>query len=99
MTHRPRAWMAAALVLLLPTAPVIAQTDPPGAARSSVGTIGQRQTRSDVTTNAMTLGRINGRLENRVPSRLQTRLDRNYDRAASVSDRIQAAADQARRIE
>lgn len=71
---------------------VAAQDQSGSVPKSSVGTIGQRQTIPSVAP----LARVNGRLENRVEARLRTRIDQTYDGDISGASRIAAAAVQAR---
>lgn len=57
-------------------------------ARSSVGQVGQRQTRNTTAdqTGIKPMARIESRIQNRVQNRIRNRIDRNYDPQANASD-------------
>ena len=48
-------------------------------ARSSVGQVGQRQTRAQAAASIQPMGRIATRIDNRIQSRLHSRIDPTYD--------------------
>lgn len=81
------------------------QTQPPldtnqngRTARSSVGQVGQRQTRDSAGEQAgiKPMARIASRIQNRVQNRIRNRIDRNYDPQAGATDPFAVAEDQAR---
>lgn len=85
--------MAVLLVATNVISPQLRAQDQSGSApKSSVGTIGQRQT----LLAGVPLTRVNGRLNSRVEARLRTRIDQTYDGHISGTTRIQAAAGEAR---
>lgn len=67
-------------------------------ARSSVGQVGQRQTRDTTAqeTGIKPMARIASRIQNRVQNRIRNRIDRNYDPQAGATDPFAVAEDQAR---
>ncbi len=67
-------------------------------ARSSVGEVGQRQTRESAAAEAgiKPMARIASRIQNRVQNRIRNRIDRNYDPLANATDPFAVAEDQAR---
>lgn len=67
-------------------------------ARSSVGQVGQRQTRDSAAEQAgiKPMARIANRIQNRVQNRIRNRIDRNYDPQAGATDPFAVAEDQAR---
>lgn len=67
-------------------------------ARSSVGQVGQRQTRDTAAEQAgiKPMARIASRIQNRVQNRIRNRIDRNYDPQAGATDPFVVAEDQAR---
>jgi RecJ-like exonuclease len=65
-------------------------------ADSTVGRVGQRQTRQEVAPNVQPLARISGRINNRVQSRIRNRIDRNYSPQANATSPFEVAADRAR---
>ena len=67
-------------------------------ARSSVGQVGQRQTRDTAAAEAgiKPMARIQNRIQNRVQNRIRNRIDRNYDPQANATDPFVVAEDQAR---
>jgi hypothetical protein len=79
--------------------PAIAQTEAASSrtASSSVGRVGQRQTRDQVVPSAPPMARINNRLISRVQSRINSRIDRNYNRQASSTASIERAEREVRR--
>lgn len=93
----------AAFVWLWGMAPAVAQDaseleEVPVArtARSSVGQVGQRQTRQEVAPAVDQMGRINNRVPSRVQSRIRNRIDRFYDPRANAESPFAIASDQAR---
>jgi hypothetical protein len=77
----------------LPQAPVA----PPGrVADSTVGQVGQRQTRGQAAQGIAQTARIGNRISNRVQSRLRNRIDRSYDPQANAADPFAVAADRLR---
>jgi hypothetical protein len=68
-------------------------------ARSSVGQVGQRQTRDTAAqqTGIKPMARIASRIQNRVQSRIRDRIDRNYDPQANATDPFVVAGEQARK--
>jgi hypothetical protein len=65
-------------------------------ANSSVGTVGQRQTRDEIAPDIALVGRIDGRISNRVQSRIRNRIDRYYSPQANTASPFAIAEDQAR---
>jgi hypothetical protein len=65
-------------------------------AESSVGRVGQRQTRADAAPNVQPLDRIDTRIGNRVQSRIRNRIDRNYNPQANALSPFRIAEDEAR---
>lgn len=67
-------------------------------ARSTVGQVGQRQTREQLAQDAgiEPMARINSRVQNRVQSRIRNRIDRYYDPQANATSPFDIAGDQAR---
>lgn len=67
-------------------------------ARSSVGQVGQRQTRDMVAQQmgVKPMARIASRIQNRVQSRIRNRIDRNYDSQVNATDAFAVAEDQTR---
>lgn len=83
--------------LLLAAAPVAAQDAPPGqTANSSVGQVGQRQTREKAAATIAPTARIASRIVNRVQSRIRNRIDRYYDPKANAASPFEVAGEQAR---
>ena len=75
-------------------------TNPSGrTARSSVGQVGQRQTRDTAAQQAgiKPMARIASRIQNRVQNRIRNRIDRYYDPRANATDPFVVAGDQARK--
>lgn len=75
------------------------ETNPSGrTARSSIGQVGQRQTRDTAADQAgiKPMARIASRVQNRVQNRIQNRIDRHYSPQASATDPFAVAEDQAR---
>lgn len=66
------------------------------ALQTSVGQVGQRQTREDIAPATEPLQRIEDRIENRVQSRVRNRIDRFYDPQANAASPFVVAADRAR---
>jgi hypothetical protein len=74
-------------------------TNPSGrTARSSVGQVGQRQTRDIAAdqTGGKPMARTESRVQNRVQNRIRNRIDRYYDPRANATDPFIVAGDQAR---
>lgn len=69
--------MPMAIGLVIAGVPVMAQDRPGQIANSSVGEVGQRQTRDQLVSQP--LARINSRISNRVESRIANRIDRFYN--------------------
>lgn len=67
-------------------------------ARSSVGQVGQRQTRETESnsTGLKPMARISSRISNRVQNRIRNRIDRNYDPQTGAADPFAAAEDRSR---
>lgn len=67
-------------------------------ARSSVGQVGQRQTRDTAAerTGIKPMARIMSRVQNRVQNRIRNRIDHNYDPQANATSPFITAEDQAR---
>lgn len=67
-------------------------------APSSIGQVGQRQTREMLAQDAgiKPMARINNRIQNRIQSRIRNRIDRYYDPQANATSPFQVAGDQAR---
>lgn len=81
-----------------PQAPL--QTNPSGrTARSSVGQVGERQTRDAATQQLgiKPMARIVSRIQNRVQNRIRNRIDRFYDGRANATDPFVVAGDEARK--
>lgn len=77
-----------------PTATPPAQ--PGRVATSSVGQVGERQTREQAAPNTQPMDRIDSRIQNRVQSRIRNRIDRYYDPRANAASPFEVASDQAR---
>jgi hypothetical protein len=90
---RLSALVLAALLCL--TTPVAAQEAANDVATSSVGRIGQRQTRTESPVNAKPMSRVNSRIQNRVTTRIRNRIDRYY-RPQDEASAFEAAGDAAR---
>ncbi len=89
---------SAALALLSVGTPAMAQdVSASQTTDSSVGQVGQRQTREDSAPNIQPMGRINSRVTNRVQSRIRNRLDRYYDPQANAASPFEIAGEQTRR--
>lgn len=74
-------------------------TNPSGrTARSSVGQVGQRQTREAASqqTGVKPMARIANRIQNRVQNRIRNRIDSNYNPQANAIDPFVVAQDQVR---
>lgn len=82
--------------IALGSMPAVAQKISGGTGRSSVGQVGQRQTRDQNPAGIEPLARINNRLQNRVQSRQRNRIDRFYDPRVDVTSPFAVAADQVR---
>jgi len=65
-------------------------------ANSSVGEVGQRQTRADMAPATEPMARITSRINNRVQNRIRNRIDRNYDPQANATSPFKVAEDQTR---
>lgn len=93
----------ATLVLTVLSVPTAAQQQgqpqqPLGqVAGSTVGKVGQRQTREQTQTNIEPMKRINNRIANRVQSRIRNRIDRHYNPQPNVTSPFEVAAEQERR--
>lgn len=77
------------------------ETNPSGrTARSSVGQVGQRQTRDTAADQAgiKPMARIASRVQNRVQSRIRNRIDRYYSPQANATDPFAVAGEQAREV-
>lgn len=77
------------------------QTNPSGrTARSSVGQVGQRQTRDTAADEAgiKPMARIASRVQNRVQNRIRNRIDRYYSPQANATDPFAVAGEQARKV-
>ncbi|HCB75834.1 MAG TPA: hypothetical protein DEP91_06625 [Sphingomonas bacterium] len=71
-------------------------TIPGRAADAGNGTIGQRQTREQVTPNVEPLARIENRIANRVQNRIRNRVDRFYDPQQNTATPFRTADEQVR---
>lgn len=70
---------------------------PPGrVANSSVGVVGQRQTRNEPAMGVKSTARVENRIQNRVDSRIRNRIDQTYDPHANSVSPFAVAEDQAR---
>jgi len=79
--------------------PTPLEANPSGrTARSSVGQVGQRQSRDTAAqqTGVKPMARIANRVQNRVQSRIRNRIDRNYHPQANATDPFVVAEDQVR---
>lgn len=77
--------------------PMPAQSDRAGrVATSSVGEVGQRQTREQMAPNTQPMARIASRINTRVQNRIRTRIDRNYSPQANATSPFAVAEEQAR---
>lgn len=96
----------AAVGVLVP-APVIAQTASSSSfeqtvttagrvSESTVGEVGQRQTRFDVAKGIVPTARVASRIQNRVESRIHSRIDLGYDPKIDATSSIEIAEKQAR---
>lgn len=65
-------------------------------AESTVGEVGQRQSREDAVEGIRPATRLANRIQNRVQLRLRNRIDRNYDAAANATDPFAIAQEQTR---
>lgn len=67
-------------------------------ADSSVGEVGQRQTREGAAAEAgiTPMARIASRIQNRVQSRIRNRIDRDYDPQANATNPFEAAEEETR---
>ncbi|ODP39082.1 hypothetical protein [Sphingomonas turrisvirgatae] len=77
------------------------ETNPSGrTARSSVGQVGQRQTRDTAADQAgiKPMARIASRVQNRVQNRIRNRIDRYYSPQANATDPFAVAGQQARKV-
>lgn len=66
-------------------------------AESSVGKVGQRQTRDETQTHIKPMARIDNRVANRVQNRIGNRLDRYYNPQVNATSPFEVAEDQARK--
>lgn len=89
----------AALVIAFMTPVAVASAQQEGGAppRTSIGQVGQRQTRAETAPATEPLERIQNRIANRVQSRIRNRIDRFYDPQANAASPFAVAADQSRR--
>jgi hypothetical protein len=65
-------------------------------AESTVGEVGQRQTREQSVKGIKPMARIASRVQNRVQNRIRNRIDRNYDPQSNTTDPFVIAEDQVR---
>lgn len=75
------------------------ETNPSGStARSSVGQVGQRQTRDTTAQQAgiKPAARVANRVQNRVQNRIRNRIDRYYEPRANATDPFVVAGEQVR---
>jgi hypothetical protein len=75
------------------------ETNPSGrTARSTVGQVGQRQTRETAAQQAgiKPMARVASRIQNRVQNRIRNRIDRYYDPRANATDPFIVAGEQVR---
>lgn len=84
--------MPGAICLVLMAVPATAQDQPGRIADSSVGEVGQRQTRDQLVSEP--LARINSRIQNRIESRIANRIDRFYNNGSQTSTSAYDAAGQ-----
>lgn len=80
------------ICLMVAAFPAMAQDKPGQVANSSVGEVGQRQTRDQLVSQP--LARINNRISNRVESRIANRVDRFYNSDSQNSTSAYEAAGQ-----
>ncbi len=89
--------LAAVLMQLLTTAPVMAQEASAGSvATSAVGETGRRQTKEEGVAGIKPMTRIESRIMNRVQSRIRNRIDRYYDPQANAISPFAVAGENAR---
>lgn len=82
---------------LLSASTLLAQDTKPGSTASLPnGTIGQRQTTSDVVPSINPMGRVSSRIQNRVQNRIRNRIDRFYDPQANTTSPFEVASEKAR---
>jgi hypothetical protein len=89
--------LGSVFLVALPVVTVPSQAQVSVTARSSVGQVGQRQTRTLAAPNAEPLSRVSNRLTNRVQSRLRNRLGPFYDPQANAVSPFRIAGEQAQR--
>jgi hypothetical protein len=79
-------------------AQVVPSQQPGEIGKTSIGTIGQRQTRASVeaATRIRPTERIDSRIESRTQSRIRSRIDRNYVGSSGTTTAINQAAEQIR---
>lgn len=65
-------------------------------ATSSVGKVGQRQTRNQPTVSTPATGRINNRVQNRIQLRTRNRLNRFYSPQSQTASPFDVANQQSR---
>ncbi|WP_088368399.1 hypothetical protein [Sphingomonas dokdonensis] len=85
--------------LYLPSSAAMAQEAPVGqTAQSSVGQIGQRQTRDQAAPSIEPMRRISNRLQNRIQTRIQSRIDRNQNPRATTLSPFAVADEETRTL-
>nr|WP_294811025.1 hypothetical protein [uncultured Sphingomonas sp.] len=72
------------------------QTLPGRTADTSIGQVGQRQTRGEAARGIAPAGRISNRIQNRVQSRIRNRIDRTYDPRSNANSPFAIAEEQTR---
>lgn len=86
------------VILILASTPVAGQNASVGqTANSSVGQIGQRQSRANAAQNVAPTGRVNNRIVNRIQSRIRSRVDRSYDPQSNAMSPFKVTGAQVRR--
>lgn len=63
---------------------------------SSVGEVGQRQTRFNVAKGIVPMARVASRIQNRVDSRIHSRIDRGYNPEVDATSSIELTEKQIR---
>lgn len=82
---------------LLSASTLFAQDTKPGSTASHPnGTIGQRQTNSEIVPSSNAMGRVSNRIQNRVQNRIRNRIDRFYDPKANTTSPFEVASEKAR---
>ncbi len=86
-------------IALFAAIPVQAQAQARGQGpMSSVGTIGQRQSRERAGESVVATGRIAGRIQSRIQARIRNRIDRDYAPPGDTTSAVAAAQNEARTV-